>query len=321
MPPRPPGIPRPGAQALSRSAIAPAPPPGRPGDRASSGPLEAREGSEALRALLGDLGARIRSGRGLAREVVGAPDFCPTGIGALDARLGGGFPRGRISEVCGPPSSGRTALATALLAETLAGGTLAAWVDPADAFDPVSTAEALAGRGVGDGGLRRLLWVRARTEGEAIRSCERILATEGFALAILDLAHTVPPPPDRPARPTRPSVRPSGGRPAIREAAWLRLARLAARHRSALVVLSNAPQTGARAELVLELRRHRIRFTAPPRLLDAIETTAVLRRHRTRPGDPEIRLSLDVEPEAEPRPAPEHASASASEPHVEPARR
>ncbi len=285
MPPRSPGT-RLGVQVRSCSEAPPAPKPAR------SGPLEAREGEGALKALLADLGSQIRRGRGLAREVAEPLRFCSTGIPRLDAQLGGGFPRGRLSELCGAPSSGRTSLAMTLLAETLARGALAAWIDSADAFDPASAAAALAARnGGGSAALRRLLWVRARTEKEAIRCCEQILATEGFELILFDLAHT----------PTHAETRDRSGGPrapaAIPDAGWLRLARLAARHRSALVVLSNTARAGSRAELVLEMRRASARFSGPPALLDALETTAVLLRHRTRPTGQEVPLCLDVDPE------------------------
>lgn len=272
-------------------------PPHPPGSRVLEVQAQGRAGSEALRALLADLGPQLRRGRGLAEEVVGGLACCPTGIPRLDAQLGGGFPRGRLSELCGAPSSGRTSLAMTLLVEALAGGALVAWIDPADAFDPASAAAALAVRrhadeGDGDAALRRLLWVRARTELEAIRCCERILQTEGFALTLLDLAHSR-------------SAAPRGGPGPIRDASWLRLARLAARQRSALVVLSNGSQTGSRAELVLEMRARSSRFAGPPKLLEALQTTAVLRRHRTRPSDAGIALSLEAEPgEREARDAP-----------------
>ncbi|MBY0401445.1 hypothetical protein K2X89_14195, partial [Myxococcota bacterium] len=108
MPPRPPGIPRPGAQARSASEAASCAPSRSAPPRPTSGVLEAREGPQALRALLAELGSQIRPGRGLAREVVGPAAFCPTGVPALDGELGGGLPRGRLSELCGAPSSGRT---------------------------------------------------------------------------------------------------------------------------------------------------------------------------------------------------------------------
>lgn len=251
--------------------------------------------SSALEALLVDLGSQIHRGVSLSEqqpETAEALRFCPTGLPALDARLGGGFPYGRLSEICGAPSSGRTSLALALLAETLERGVLAAWIDLADAFDPASAVTAVAA----GSDLERLLWVRARSEDEALRSCERLLQTEGFELIILDSAL---PEARRGSRSRRRDV-------AIRDVSWLRLARLAASTRTALVVLSNASATGSRAELVLEMKPQGARFVGPPNLLDALETTAALRRHRSRPTGQAVPLSMNVEPmDAEPIPAEE----------------
>lgn len=314
MPPRPPGT-RPGAEALALPETNPA-----ARLRAPVGPLEARGGDGALKSLLADLGAQIRRGRGLAHDVSESPACCPTGLAGLDARLGGGFPRGRLSELCGGPSSGRTSLATRLLAETLARGTLAAWIDPADTFDPVSAAACLTGRpATGDGNghregsrrrdggeehegsqaLQRLLWVRARSVSEALRSAERILQVEGFELVVLDLAPAQGGAPHASDSSSRHPIR-HPIRHAIRETSWIRLARLAARGQSAFVVLSETPQAGSRAELVLEVQRRRTRFSGPPALLDALEATAVLRRHRTRPVGHEVPLSLDADPDPDP---------------------
>ncbi len=234
-------------------------------------PSTSSKRSSALEALLVDLGSQIHRGLSISQqtETTETLSLCPTGLSALDAYLGGGFPYGRLCEICGAPSSGRTSLALTLLAETLERGVLAAWIDLADAFDPASAVAA-------GGDLERLLWVRARSEDEALRSCERLLQTEGFELIILDsiLRET----PSRSA--------------AIRDVSWLRLARLAASTHTVLVVLSNTSATGSRAELVLEMRPLRAHFVGPPSLLDGLETTAVLRRHRSRPTGQEILLSL-----------------------------
>lgn len=222
-------------------------------------------------------------------------------------RLGGGFPVGRLSEICGASpsnqeahqeahqdayrnvgqSSGRTSLALGLLAETLAQGVLAAWVDLADAFDPHSALEAILDRGGEEADLDRLLWVRARCEDEALRSCDRLLQTEGFELIIFDLFL-----PENPQK------------TGIKDVTWLRLARLAAGTRTALVVLSGEPVTGSRAELILEMQARSTHFVGPPSLLEAIETHAVLRRHRRRPTGGKVALSIRAETiHAEPGPA------------------
>ncbi len=61
----------------------------------------------------------------------------PTGSLALDAALGiGGVPRGRIVEIFGPESSGKTTLALQILAEAQAMGGIAAFIDAEHALDP-----------------------------------------------------------------------------------------------------------------------------------------------------------------------------------------
>ncbi len=247
----------------------------------------------ALETLLADLGPRIQ--RGPAREAVDAAPgarFHPTGLAALDALLGGGFPHGRLSEICGAPgpaesssgrSVGRTALALALAAETLSRGVLVAWVDLADAFDPGSALEAIRERGGPPADLDRLLWIRARSEGEALRCCERVMRTEGFELVVFDAFPPVPPP--------------GPARPGPRDVTWLRLARLALSTRTALVALTDLPRVGARAELVLEMQGCAARFGAPPHLLESVEIRAVLRRHRSRPaGGTTLQLHAEDEP-------------------------
>lgn len=68
-------------------------------------------------------------------------DAIPTGSLALDAALGiGGLPRGRIVEIYGPESSGKTTLALHVLAEAQKRGGEVAFVDAEHALDPVYAA-------------------------------------------------------------------------------------------------------------------------------------------------------------------------------------
>ncbi len=61
-----------------------------------------------------------------------------TGCLSLDAALGvGGFPRGRISEIYGPESSGKTTLALHVIAEAQKAGGYAAFIDAEHALDPI----------------------------------------------------------------------------------------------------------------------------------------------------------------------------------------
>ncbi len=81
-----------------------------------------------------------------------APAVVSTGIADLDA-LTGGVPRGALTEICGPASSGRTSVLLSLLAQMTRGGEVCALVDASDSFDPLSAQAA----GVE---LGRLLWAR-----------------------------------------------------------------------------------------------------------------------------------------------------------------
>ena len=61
----------------------------------------------------------------------------PSGSISLDAALGvGGFPRGRVIEIFGPESSGKTTLALHIIAETQKLGGAAAFIDAEHALDP-----------------------------------------------------------------------------------------------------------------------------------------------------------------------------------------
>lgn len=206
----------------------------------------------AVEGLLRDLGPRLR--RGAARAEPTAR--LATGICEIDRLLGGGFPRGRLSEIAGATSSGRTSLALALLARSTAAGEIAAVVDCADAFDPGSADAA----GVS---LERVLWVRTPRYPQALRCAQRLLDAHGFALVLLDLAI-----PDLRSVP----------------ASALRLARAAASTSSALVVLTRTRAMGNAAEIAIELAPARTRFSGTPALLEGLDVQVQLVRHRNAPG-------------------------------------
>jgi recombination protein RecA len=77
----------------------------------------------------------------------------PTGVAAVDELLEGGLPVGAITELVGPESSGRTAVALSFLSHLTHAGRVCAWVDVSDVLSP----ESAAAEGVN---LSRLLWVR-----------------------------------------------------------------------------------------------------------------------------------------------------------------
>jgi recombination protein RecA len=83
-------------------------------------------------------GSLMRLGENTSLQVV---DAIPTGSLALDAALGiGGVPRGRIVEIYGPESSGKTTLALQIVAEAQRTGGIAAFVDAEHALDPAYAA-------------------------------------------------------------------------------------------------------------------------------------------------------------------------------------
>jgi recombination protein RecA len=73
-----------------------------------------------------------------AKEAIVPVSAISTGSISLDAALGvGGFPRGRISEIFGPESSGKTTVALQVVAEAQKAGGVAAFIDVEHALDPI----------------------------------------------------------------------------------------------------------------------------------------------------------------------------------------
>jgi len=195
-----------------------------------------------------------------------------TGVLAVDTLLAGGFPRGQLSELHGPASSGRTGLLLALAARVTRSG-LVALVDPLDRLDPVSAASA----GVD---LERLLWLRGPRAGGEEPSPKELadasaavatLAGSGlFELVVLDVA---------------------GAGAALRSlpaATWLRLHRLVEETPMSLVILGDghiACSPGG-ASLALESLGPRWSGSAgPSRLLQALAARARAGRHGLRSAE------------------------------------
>jgi recA bacterial DNA recombination protein len=89
-------------------------------------------------------------------EVRPAPETVSSGIAEIDA-LTGGLPRGCLTEIYGPASSGRTSLLLATIAAATRRQEACALVDVSDAFDPQSAAAA-------EVDFKSLLWVRCDPE-------------------------------------------------------------------------------------------------------------------------------------------------------------
>ncbi|HTM37828.1 MAG TPA: recombinase RecA [Terriglobales bacterium] len=73
-----------------------------------------------------------------SKEAIVPISIIPTGSISFDAALGvGGFPRGRVVEIFGPESSGKTTITLQVIAEAQKAGGMAAFVDAEHALDPV----------------------------------------------------------------------------------------------------------------------------------------------------------------------------------------
>jgi hypothetical protein len=107
-----------------------------------------------------------------------------TGIPEIDA-LAGGFPRGALTEICGPPCSGRTTVLLSALASRTAEAEVCALIDARDSFDPRSAEAA----GVE---LRQLLWVRCRGLEQSLRAADLVIQGGGFGFIALDLSDVAP---------------------------------------------------------------------------------------------------------------------------------
>ena len=111
---------------------------------------------EKRAALLKQLAAseRLADVRTASRlEVRPRPEMISSGVAEVDALTGGGVPRGCLSEIWGPASSGKTSLLIAMIAAATRSREACVLIDASDSFDPESGAA--AGMDFG-----KLLWVR-----------------------------------------------------------------------------------------------------------------------------------------------------------------
>ena len=158
-----------------------------------------------------------------------AAETLSTGIAEVDG-LTGGIPRGAITEIFGPRSSGRTSLIYSALAYATAHEEICALVDTNDVFAP--TAATTAGID-----FDRLLWVRCAANLEqAFKATDLLLHAGGFGLVILDIGDVA-------------------GKEARRiiSSWWYRFRRTVEDRPTALMVISEESCTRSCAALTLEL--------------------------------------------------------------------
>jgi recombination protein RecA len=181
------------------------------------------------------------------------PELVATGIPEIQ------LPRGCLTEIIGPASSGRTTLLHAVLAAATARGETCALVDTDESFDPASAAAA---------GLRldRLIWVRSAKNAEhALKAADLLIQGGGFGIVAMDLGDTPP------ATARRISL-----------TSWFRLRR--AVENTPTVFLALARQSNAKtcATMTLECARERAEWSGshPGRLFRGIRVRATSTERR-----------------------------------------
>ncbi len=176
----------------------------------------------------------------LTLKIRQAPELFATGIKAVDTMLGGGIPRGSITEISGAASTGKTSFGLSAVAAITQLGNACAWVDVSDALSPESAAAARVE-------LRRLLWLRmaagrkqkltdkpwSRLE-QALKAADDVLQAGGFAAVVLDMSDVLP----------QHAMR-------IQLATWYRFRLAAEQARTALILLTQSPCASSCAALAL----------------------------------------------------------------------
>jgi len=172
-----------------------------------------------------------------------ADALAPTGVPALDARLGGGFPRGQLSELVGPRSAGRASVMLQLLATATTRHELVALIDVLDMLDVESAAAA----GVD---LDRLLWIRGhvvvnpgmcrdlnqRALEQAIRAFALVLQAGNFGAVVFDAAEA-----------------PADALRRLPFTTWLRLQRMVEGTQTACLLVGADPMARSSAGLTVKL--------------------------------------------------------------------
>ena len=143
---------------------------------------EEKDKNKALEQVLADIEKQFGAGAilKLGSEEHTKIDVTSSGSLSLDVALGvGGFPKGRIIEIYGPESSGKTTIALQAIAEVQKNGGRAAFIDAEHALDPVY-AKAL---GVD---INELLLSQPDTGEQALEICEALVRSEAVNIIVID---------------------------------------------------------------------------------------------------------------------------------------
>ncbi|MBL0890842.1 MAG: hypothetical protein IBJ19_09530 [Gemmatimonadaceae bacterium] len=236
--------------ALPLPFVSPSTPPGGP-------PPGAPPPSDALAGVQARVQAVVATGR-----APGAPWH--TGVVALDRALGGGIPRGRVTELTGALAVGKTALVRQLAAAVLQGGGWVAWIDVGRTLAPAT----LAGLG------KRLVVIRLThaQRHRAAWTADLLLRSGVFGLVVLDEP------------------------PALSRVHGVRLAQLARERDAACVVLSSQRAGESRGSRLAGTLRLRMQLRLPASRVtasDARPNTVRVVVERGGPGLPHQSVEVD----------------------------
>ena len=143
---------------------------------------ETKDKDKALEQVLADIQKQFGDGAIMKLGTEEHIEIDTTGSGSLtlDIALGvGGYPRGRIVEIYGPESSGKTTIALQAIAEVQRGGGRAAFIDAEHALDPVYA------RNLGVD-INELLLSQPDTGEQALEICDALVKSEAVDIVVID---------------------------------------------------------------------------------------------------------------------------------------
>jgi hypothetical protein len=212
------------------------------------------------------------------------------GISQIDVLIGG-LARGRISEITGPISSGKTTIAASFASAASRRGEVVGWVDVPGAFDPRSLEAAGAE-------LARIMWVslpkkpassrggfinKERERRIELKAAELILEAGGFGLVVIDFGAMRFP---------------------LSQSAALRLAHAAERSGTAVLALASNRVCGTFAALTLSMSTLRASFSRmskdAPALFDGLRLEALVERNKLGRFGDRAQLFAAVDPSSNP---------------------
>lgn len=166
-------------------------------------------------------------------------DHLPTGIKEVDQFLKGGIPRGKITEIVGSDSSGKTSLGLSILAQSTARGEITAYIDAFDSLDPKYAQKV----GID---LRNFLWIRCASNtnnhldplSKALRASDILCQAGGFGVITIDIANHL--------KDSKIPLNP-----------WFRLQRAIRGTPTVFMVITSRKTTGSASSLVLSLERNK----------------------------------------------------------------